>query len=62
MGKDKKETPQCTHSKIKNYQYAHFYIGIYRYPMASVATVYIPMWSMAFYNLFVYFQCTIHIR
>ena len=25
--------------------------------MASLATVYVPIWSMAFYNLFVFFQC-----
>jgi len=38
------------------YQYGHFVMGVYHYPFATLFGLLLPMWSLALYNLMIYFQ------
>ena len=42
--------------KIKNYQYTHFRIPLYKYPGASLVSIFIPLWLVGFINLLIFFQ------
>lgn len=41
--------------KIKYFQYAHFYVGMYKMPFVTLATIFFPMWCMGLYNIFMFF-------
>jgi hypothetical protein len=44
--------------KIEQFQYGHFLIPIYRYPLVSIATIFLPLWLLAVINLSIFFQDT----
>jgi hypothetical protein len=41
--------------KIKNFQYIHFRIPLYKYPLSSLISLCVPMWVLAFINLSIYY-------
>ena len=41
---------------MKNYQYSHFRIPLYKYPVSSILEIFIPLWILAAINLGIYFQ------
>ena len=42
--------------KLKNYQYAHFRIPMYKHPVSSLIEIFIPVWVLAAINLGIYYQ------
>lgn len=42
--------------KIESFQYGHFIIPLYRHPMDSVASIFIPLWLLGIINLAIYYQ------
>ena len=44
--------------KIEQFQYGHFLIPIYKYPLVSLATIFLPLWLLAIINLGIFFQNT----
>ena len=53
--KNKKEEKK-KEEKIKNFQYAHFRIPLYKYPGASLVSIFVPLWVVGFINLLIFFQ------
>ena len=51
INNDKKER-----TKIKPFRHAHFIIPMYRMPLVSLATIFIPMWLVGWIGLAVFFQ------
>ncbi len=41
---------------IKNYQYAHFRIPLYQYPISNLVNIFLPLWVLGFINLLIFFQ------
>lgn len=44
------------HRKIKNFQYAHFIMPIYKYPLATLSTIFFPLWMLGIINIGIFFQ------
>ena len=42
--------------QINSFQYAHFEIPLYRHPLVSLLTIFLPLWFLGFLNLGIYFQ------
>jgi hypothetical protein len=42
--------------KVKNFQYAHFRIPMYKHPFSSLVGLCIPIWVLAVINLCIYYQ------
>ena len=43
-------------SKIEHFQYAHFKVSLYKFPIVSIATIFLPLWLLAIINLGIFFQ------
>lgn len=43
-------------SKIKNYQYAHFRIPLYQFPISNLVNIFVPLWLLGFINLLIFYQ------
>jgi hypothetical protein len=41
---------------IKNFQYAHFRITMYKYPGVNLISIFVPLWILGLINLFIFFQ------
>lgn len=44
--------------KIKQFQYVHFRIPLYKYPGANLVSIFVPLWVLGFINLLIFFQDT----
>jgi len=44
--------------KIEHFQYAHFNIPLYKYPVVAIATIFLPWFLLAIINLGIFFQST----
>jgi hypothetical protein len=42
--------------KIKQFQYVHFRIPLYKYPGANLVSIFVPLWVLGFINLLIFFQ------
>lgn len=42
--------------KIEHFQYAHFNIPLYKFPMVALATIFLPLWLLGLINLAIFFQ------
>jgi hypothetical protein len=42
--------------KVKNFQYAHFHIPLYKFPFVSLCTIFLPLVMLGIINLAVFFQ------
>lgn len=43
-------------SKIDHFQYAHFNIPLYKFPIVALATIFLPLWLLGIINLGIFFQ------
>lgn len=43
-------------AKIKNFQYVHFRIPFYQYPISNLVNIFVPLWVLGFINLLIFFQ------
>jgi hypothetical protein len=44
--------------KLEQFQYANFLIPLYKYPLVSLATIFLPLWLLAIINLGIFYQNT----
>jgi hypothetical protein len=42
--------------KVKNFQYVHFRIVMYKYPGVNLISIFVPLWILGVINLFIFFQ------
>jgi hypothetical protein len=42
--------------KIDHFQYAHFNVPLYKFPIVALATIFLPLWLLAIINLGIFFQ------
>lgn len=43
-------------SKLDHFQYAHFNIPLYKFPIVALATIFLPLWLLGIINLGIFFQ------
>jgi hypothetical protein len=43
-------------TKVKNFQYVHFRISLYKYPGVNLISIFVPLWILGIINLFIFFQ------
>lgn len=42
--------------KIDHFQYVHFNVPLYKFPIVALATIFLPLWLLAIINLGIFFQ------
>ena len=50
------EAKNADYSLIRPFKYAHFEIPIYKFPMVTIATIFIPLWLLGIITVGIYFQ------
>jgi hypothetical protein len=50
-----REKAKDKEQKVKNFQYVHFRVPLYKYPVSSLVSIFIPVWVLAFINLTIYY-------
>lgn len=50
------EAQSLGEDKIKNFQFAHFKIPLYKYPSVALITIFAPLWILGWLNLAIFFQ------
>lgn len=41
---------------MQHFQYAHFNIPLYKFPIVAMATIFLPLWLLGIINLGIFFQ------
>ena len=55
-GKEEKKAAKPKAPKAKYYQYVHYVVPLYKYPLNSLATIYIPVFLLSLLSLAIFFQ------
>ena len=54
----KGSSQQVDYGKIFEFQNAHFIIPLYKFPVVSIFTIFLPLWLLGIINLGIFFQET----
>lgn len=56
MDKIKEKNNQYKNKKVHSFKYAHFEIPLYRRPIISLLTIFLPLWLLGLISLGIFFQ------